>query len=135
MSKNPLIQTLISMTGQSNVITIHRPFVDFTNSLEAAMMLSQLLYWTPKAVLPGGWIAKSDKDWKKELGLKRYGHRNATKILKNMGIIETKIKKFRGAPTTHYRVKWDALENKWSAWVLTYKTEDAETDDETSEIE
>src|SRR3972149_7463185 len=100
MSKNPLLQTLIAMTGQDNVITVHRPFVEFTGSLEGAMMLSQLLYWTPKSTM-GGWIAKSDKDWKQELCLTRYAHRKATQDLVTMGIVETQIKKFKGAPTTH----------------------------------
>jgi hypothetical protein len=116
MSKNPLLHTLIQMTGQDNVITVHRPFVQFTGSLEAAMMLSQLLYWTPKSSM-GGWIAKSDKEWNDELCLSRYGIRTATTTLKDMGVIETKLKKFNGAPTNHYIVQWDALEKKWVDWL------------------
>ncbi|HLA88146.1 MAG TPA: DnaD domain protein [Anaerolineales bacterium] len=137
MSKNPLLQTLISMTGQDNVITVHRPFVEFTGSLEAAMMLSQLLYWTSRSTM-GGWIAKSDKDWKKELCLTRYGHRKATETLVLMGVAETQIKKFNGAPTTHYLILWETLENEWISWLRSSeneRTESAKTDDGTSESE
>jgi DnaD/phage-associated family protein len=135
-SKNPLLQTLISMTGQDNVITVHRPFVEFTGSLEAAMMLSQLLYWTPKSIM-GGWIAKSDTDWKQELCLTRYGHRKATETLVLMGIVETQIKKFNGAPTTHYLILWETLENEWTSWLRSSengRTESTNSDDEKSEI-
>lgn len=118
MSKNPLLHTLIAMTGQGNVITVHRPLVEFTGSLEAGMMLSQLLYWTPKSSM-GGWVAKSDKDWNDELCLTRYSIRTATTTLKDMGVIETKLKKFSGAPTTHYLVKWEQLEKLWTEWLDT----------------
>ena len=136
MSKNPLLQTLIAMTGQDNVITVHRPFVEFTGTLEAAMMLSQLLYWTPRAKIAGGWIAKSDKDWNKELCLARYSSRSATKTLGDMEIIETQLKKFKGSPTTHYRIRWEVLEKKWIEWVglsENGQTECLETDNPLSE--
>jgi hypothetical protein len=136
MSKNPLLQTLISMTGQDNVITVHRPFVKFTGTLEAAMMLSQLLYWTPRTIIPDGWIAKSDKDWQKELCLSRHGSRQAAKTLLGMDVIETKLKKFKGAPTVHYRVKWESLESKWTDWLRlseNEQTESAKTDNPLSE--
>jgi hypothetical protein len=62
MNKNPILQTLLEMTGQSNVITVHRPLVEFTGNLECGMMLAQILYWTPRSKM-GGWIAKSDAEW------------------------------------------------------------------------
>lgn len=127
-SKNPLLRTLISMTGQNNVITVHRPFVEFTGTLEAAMMLSQLLYWTPRSTMEDGWIAKSDQDWKNELCLARYSSRSATKTLIDMGLIETKIKKFRGAPTTHYRVIWEKLEMAWIAWLDCLESDNGSSD-------
>jgi hypothetical protein len=126
--KNPLLQTLIAMTGQDNTITVHRPFVEFTGTLEAAMMLSQLLYWTPRATIPGGWVAKSDKDWEKELCLSRYSNRGAAKVLKSMGVIETKLKKFNNAPTTHYRIIWKSLEKKWVEWIKVGLSEIEQTD-------
>ena len=137
MSKNPLLQTLISMTGQDNVITVHRPFVEFTGSLEAAMMLSQLLYWTPKATIRGGWIAKSDKDWQKELCLTRYSHRKATEKLVSMGIIETQLRKFNGAPTIHYLILWETLESEWISWLRSSEIEQSDrlkSDNPSSEI-
>lgn len=108
----PLIQTLIGMSGQNNVITVYRPMVQFLGSLEAAMLLSQLLYWTPKSTM-GGWIAKSDREFQNELCLKRYSIRSASKLLAQLNLIETKRKKFNKAPTTHYRVNIGSLEKQW----------------------
>lgn len=136
--KNPLLQTLIAMTGQDNVITVHRPFVEFTGTLEAAMMLSQLLYWTPRSTIPGGWIAKSDKDWNRELCLARHSCRLATQTLTEMGIIETMLKKFNNSPTTHYRVDWEALEKAWTKWLRlseNRQTDCLKSDNEMSENE
>ena len=113
-----ITKTLLEFTGQKNVITIYRAFVDFTGSLEAAIMLSQLLYWTPRSERRG-WIAKSDKDFQSELSLSRYAVRDARKTLQNMGIIETKLKRFRGAPTIHYKVNQEELERLWIVRIQT----------------
>lgn len=116
-SKNPLAQGLLEMAGQSNVITIRKPFVSFTGSLEAAMLLDQLLYWTSRSVM-GGWIAKSDADFQEELSLTRYGVRSARDTLLQMGIVEIDLRKFNGFPTQHYRLDMDKLSHQWAAFVL-----------------
>jgi len=123
---NPLLQTLIRMNGQDNVITIYRPIVEFLDgSLEAAMLLSQLLYWTPKSSM-GGWIAKSDREFQNELCLKRYSIRSASKLLAQRNLIETKRKKFNKAPTTHYKVNWDSLEKQWMQYLRLSENEQSD---------
>ncbi len=117
--KNPLLQTMLMMVGQSNVITVHRPLVDFLDgNLEAAMLLGQLLYWTPRSVM-GGWIAKSDIDFQNELCLKRYSVRAARDLLEKKNLIETAIRKFNAAPTQHYRVRMDRLDAQWRDFIAT----------------
>lgn len=115
-SKNPLAASLLQMAGQSNVITVRRPFVAFTGSLERAMLLDQLLYWTPRSVM-GGWVAKTDAEFQDELCLTRYSIRSARDGLVEMGIIETDVRKFNGFPTQHYRVNMAELTKQWSAFV------------------
>lgn len=115
-SKNPLLQTLLSMIDTDNKITVNRPIVLFLNSLEGAMLLSQLLYWHPRASLKGkwkGWIAKSDKEFQNELCLSRYSIRAARKLLCDRGIIKTDVGKFAGYPTVHYFMNLDELEKQW----------------------
>ncbi|HEY77418.1 MAG TPA: hypothetical protein G4O00_14770 [Thermoflexia bacterium] len=130
MSEDPvysdLIATLFALTGQEgDALVIQRPFVRFTGSLEAGMLLGQLLYWTPRAqvALPGpegeeegGWIAKTDEEFAEELCLSRYALRKARQRLEGMGILETRVAKFAGVPTVHYRLDLAALERAWVAW-------------------
>lgn len=111
-----LTHSLIALSGDDNVIVVRKPFVKFTGRLEAGMMLSQLLYWTPKSK-NDGWIAKSDLEFSEELCLTQYGVRSARKSLEDMGVLEVKIKKFNGAPTTHYRLKLDPLIQLWTDWL------------------
>ena len=115
-SKNPIAHSLLQMAGQSNVITVRRPFVKFTGSLEAAMMLDQLLYWTSRSVM-GGWVAKTDAEWQEELCLKRYSVRMACATLQAMKLVETEVRRFNNFPTQHYRVKLDELNQQWSEFV------------------
>jgi hypothetical protein len=112
-----LAKTLIALSGNESVITVRKPFVQFTGSLEAGMMLSQLLYWTPRARIPGGWIAKSDREFNDELCLSSYAIRKARKELERLGILETALKKFAGAPTTHYRLKMAELRQAWATFI------------------
>lgn len=105
---------LLEFAGDRNVITIHRPFVEFTGSLEAAILLSQLLYWTPRSG-NNGWVAKSDAEFCEELCLSRYALRSAKATLSKMCILETVVKRYNGSPTTHYRVDLDALVTLWQA--------------------
>lgn len=107
-SKSPITRTLIAMSGQENVITIYRSFVEFTGSYEGAALLSQLLYWTPKSTM-GGWIAKTDAEFTHELCITQHGLRRARAKLEQLGILRTKIKRFNGTPTTHYFIVLDAL--------------------------
>lgn len=115
-SKNPLAASLLQMAGQNNVITVRRPFVAFTGSLERAMLLDQLLYWTPRSTM-GGWIAKTDADFQDELCLTRYSVRAAREGLAEMKIIETDVRKFNGSPTQHYKVNMAELTKQWSEFV------------------
>jgi len=109
---NRLAKTLIQFAGQENVIIVYRAFVDFTGNIEAAMMLSQLLYWTPRSTM-NGWIAKSDREFQEELCLSRYGIRTAKMKLEEMKLIKVRKLQFNGAPTLHYMIDMDELENQW----------------------
>lgn len=136
--KNPLAASLLQMAGQTNVITVRRPFVAFTGTLEAAMLLDQLLYWTSRSVM-GGWVAKSDAEFQEELCLTRYSVRTARDRLIKMGIIETDVRRFNNFPTQHYHVRMDNLLAKWSEFVSRLseieQTDCAKSDSRLSEIE
>jgi hypothetical protein len=125
MSNYPKIaKTLIALSGQGEVITVYRAFVEYTGSLEAAMMLSQLLYWTPRSSRKNGSIIKSDAEFAKELYLSIYGVRCARRILENKRIVETRRVMWKGAPTMSYLVKIDELENSFDTFLRIRKIEE-----------
>ena len=80
-----LVLSLITLSGgKDDVIVVHKSFVKFTGSLESGMLLGQMLYWTPRAVARGNWIAKTDREFQEELSLSRYALRQARATLEEM---------------------------------------------------
>lgn len=114
---NQLIESLIALSGQKNTVVIRKPFVQFTGSLEAGLLLGQLLYWTPRASIPGQWIAKTDADFSDELCLSSYAVRKSRKVLEGRKILQTTIRKFAGSPTVHYRLNLNELQKQWEVWL------------------
>lgn len=110
-----VFELLQKLTGQSNVLTIPRLFVELLNGDHGqALFLSQLIYWSDKGSNPNGWFYKTYSEWYQETLLSEYKIRKAIKLLEAEGIIETKIKKANGNPTLHYKIHPNALHN----WLL-----------------
>lgn len=101
-SQKTVFLLIRELTGQSNVLTIPRAFVEYTGTLDAALLLSQILYWSDKG--RNGWFYKTYAEWTDELVLSKYQVNKAVNILKNKGILETKIKRANGSPTLHYKL-------------------------------
>ena len=97
------------LTGQSNILSIPRIFIEYTGTWETAVLLSQLLYWTGKQEDKNGWIYKTYKEWESEKAIKENVLRKAAKKLIVMNILETKVKKANGNPTVHYKIKKDSF--------------------------
>jgi hypothetical protein len=94
-----------SMTGQGNVLTIPVLFTKkLNNDLNAAIFLSQLIYWSDRGKHGGGWIYKTYKEWQEELCLSRRKIDRAREKLTKLQLLETRVKRANGAPTVHYRV-------------------------------
>jgi len=118
MKKFPdLVATMMAFTDSEQVVLIYKPLVAFAGSLEGGIMLCQLLYWTPRATIEGDWIAKTDAEFAEELCLTVYAVRKQREQLGQMGILETKVCKFNGTPTVHYRLKTDVLYERWAHWI------------------
>lgn len=98
--------TLIkSLTGQSNTFSIPVQFIKYTGSFEAALFLSQLLWWSDKGSREDGFIFKTYAEWEEETTLSEYQVRKITRLLKNdYEVLETKLLKANGVPTLHYRL-------------------------------
>ena len=108
---------LARLLGQQNVLTVSRELiVALDHDIPAALLCSQLVYWTDRTEDPEGWIWKTYPQWHDELALTEYQVRRATDRLRKLGLVETKLAKVNGAPTLHYR--FDLAE--FSEWILEF---------------
>lgn len=83
-------------------IAFHRILVEWTGSVNAALMLSQLIYWSKRTQDPEGWVYKTAAHWEEETGLSQREQAGARKQLRVGGWVEEKLK---GVPATlHYRI-------------------------------
>lgn len=116
---NVMLRGLLVAIGNENAITIHKEVVDFFGGdYESAIMLEQLLYWTPRATIPGGWISKSDKEWRDEIYLSRHQIKRVRELFISYGFLETKVKRYNSVPTMHYRIVMAKLEHYWNRFAV-----------------
>lgn len=96
---------------KSHVSAYVPAYVELVNGdILAALLFSQIIYWhlpgkTGKSKLrvkrgDDMWLAKSASDWKDEIGFTPKQAYRAVGVLKSMGLIQTKLFKFKGSPTT-----------------------------------
>jgi hypothetical protein len=116
--------------GQEGSLVIPRPYIDFCHGDHlAALLLSQILYWSDRTDDPEGWFAKSYEDWHKELCMTDYQVKRAISgdkrrqnggfCLKDIGV-ETQLKQskfYSGAATLHYRINPDKLRDSVRAFL------------------
>jgi hypothetical protein len=85
-------------------IVFQRIFVEWAGSVNAALMLSQLVYWSRRTHDPDGWIYKTAKQWEEETGLTKEEQMSARKKLRLHQLVEEKVAKQNGNPTVHFRI-------------------------------
>jgi len=113
-----MISLIKSISGQANVLTIPRLYIDILDGdVKAALLLSQIVYWSDKSIRTDGWFWKSYPEWHEELAIPKRTAVRKVELLKDMGLIETQVKRAMGAPTTHYKVNMQAISDlimsKW----------------------
>ena len=91
-------------------IAFHRRLVELTDSVKAALLLSQTIYWTRHGrdvVSSGGWFFKTTKQWETETGLTVKEQATAREVLRKLAILnERRI----GTPARlHFRLAADPL--------------------------
>lgn len=104
MKQSEVFALLKKFVGQSNILTAPVAFVRYAGSLDCAVFLSQVVYWTGRSEDKDGWFYKSYPEWEREICLSEYEVRKACRVLKEKGVLETKLKKINGAPVVHYRL-------------------------------
>lgn len=88
-------------------VSFHRPLVEITGSICAALMLSQALYWSKKTKDEEGWFYKTQEEWTEETGMTRREQEGARSSLLAAGIWEEKHERLKHR--MWYRVKRDEL--------------------------
>lgn len=97
--------------AEERPVAYYPKLVKITGSVNAAIFLSQLGYWTPKAADPNGWVYKTQAEWETETGLTRWEQETARRQLRDRGILtETK----RGMPARlFFQIDVEALTTTW----------------------
>lgn len=102
-------EVLNRMSGQYNTFTVPKIYVEFTGDLTTAILLNQIVFLSDKSKRKDGFFYKTYKEWEDEICLTKRQVSYSTKKLKDMGFLETAVKKANGAPTLHYKLDYDKL--------------------------
>ena len=102
-------EVLNRMSGQYNTFTVPKIYVEFTGDVTSAILLNQIVFLSDKSKRKDGFFYKTYKEWEEEICLSKRQVSYATNKLKDMGFLETAVKKANGAPTVHYKLDYDKL--------------------------
>lgn len=134
MNSKDIAQLFRQFGGQQNTLVIPRPYITLVGGdILAALLLSQIVYWSDRTQDPDGWIAHSYQEWTDELGMSEYQVRRATKVLADFGV-ETKLRRsmfHEGAATLHYRLLTDRFAEQIER---VFRTGSEETQERGSEV-
>ncbi|WP_425304459.1 ATPase [Vibrio furnissii] len=106
-----LFDVVRELSGQSAAISIPRPYIKFCEGNHThAAVLSQLVFWSSTKA-SGEWFYKANDELADELCLSVDQVRYAIRQLKQRlgDVIQTRVKKANGVPTSHYMIDGDRL--------------------------
>ena len=100
----PRDQALIDEAGGGNQTVVSARMVKALNGNgNAAIMLSQLLFWSRTKADEDGWFYRTRQQMKTRCGLGKTAQKSAAKVLSDKNMVETDL---RGMPARkHYRVR------------------------------
>lgn len=108
-----IVELIRSLAGQYNTLTIQRPYIKFTGSIEGGLLLSQIIYWSDRTNNEDGWFYKTFAAWEEEICIKQRAVSKFVQAWKEYGFLETKVKRIGdGTPVTHYRFLMDPFIEK-----------------------
>ena len=71
-------------------IAFHRCLVQVVGSVNASLLLGQLIFWTPRAASKEGWVFKTALELEEEIGLTRREQETARRALRNLALVREK---------------------------------------------
>jgi len=99
------------VSGQDNIITIPKIYLEITKDINTALILNQSIYYSGITKRRDGYFYKTYKEWEEETFLSQYQVKRSVDKLKELNLIETKLKRAEGSPTLHYKVLMDNLQD------------------------
>ena len=88
-------------------VAYYAVLAQISGSVNAGLILSQSIYWTPRTDDRDGWFYKTREQWQQELGLKRAQQESARKSLRDRDLLEEKL---AGNPARlYFRVNLEAV--------------------------
>ena len=106
---NDINNLITSFSGHKNVISFPVIYLDIAEDMNTAALLNQMVFWSDKSKRRDGFFYKTYLEWTEEIRLSEYQLRRSVKKLRDLGFIETKVKRANGSPTTHYKVNMDKI--------------------------
>jgi hypothetical protein len=101
-----------ALSGLGNPVAYYPRLAKFVRSVNAAILLSQFIYWRGKGY--EGEVYKTQREIEEETGLGKEEQRTAIRKLTDMGVL-TVVKK--GMPAkNHFIFDWLEVDRKWAEW-------------------
>lgn len=117
MAVEPALRVIWPLLGQH--IAFHRRLVDLTDSVKAALLLSQSIYWHRRGrdiERLDGWFHKSAEQWTLETGLTVKEQQSAREHLRSLSLL---LDRRMGMPArVHFRLNEDELGRRLQAHLL-----------------
>jgi hypothetical protein len=98
-------------TGLGRPVVYYPSLARLLGSMKAAILLAQLMYWTPRAKDPDGWIYKRPDELEEETSLTFEEQRGARKILRNWQVLEERYARLEHR--LYFRVNRKVLNDLW----------------------
>lgn len=114
--KNPQWTTLLGLVGDGGV-WVQKALIDIAGDLRSGVVLSQLVYWTPRATIKRDghtWIVKRSEEWWDECRIRERTARRIMRKMEEAGLVETQVLGFGGVPSVHVRIIPEAMEQALS---------------------
>lgn len=105
-----VIKLIKSMSGQANILTIPRIFIDLCEGdINTALVLNQCIYWSDRTNRKDGAFYKTADEWTQETGLSKYQLTRSCKTLERLGFLITEVHRANGLPTLHFYIQSEAF--------------------------
>src|SRR5690625_2463164 len=104
MSNYAAIKEILNrISGQQNVFTVPKIYVDYTGDVTTAILLNQIVFLSDKTKRKDGFFYKTYKEWTEEICLTERQVRYSVNKLKKMEILEKKVQRTKEYPTDKYK--------------------------------